>query len=101
MTDSLLASSREVLYKQYHTGELVQATILGSSTQGEELVCLKYTRNGCDYENPSAPLSAVQFPLRSPSPMSSSQDETPQRPPPMIVVVSMTLLHKRQVYIQF
>ena len=30
MTDSLLAPGREVLYKRYHTGELVQATILGT-----------------------------------------------------------------------
>ena len=29
MTDSLLAPGREVLYKWYHTGELVPATILG------------------------------------------------------------------------
>ena len=28
MTDSLLAPGREVLYKRYHTGELVQATIV-------------------------------------------------------------------------
>ena len=31
MTDSLLAPAREVLYKRYHTGELVPATILGPS----------------------------------------------------------------------
>ena len=45
ITDSLLAPGQEVLYKQYHNGELVQATILGPSTQ-EEFACLKYTRNG-------------------------------------------------------
>ena len=54
---SLLARGHQVLYKQYHTSELIQATILGPSTQGEEFVRLKYTRNGRDYENPSAPLS--------------------------------------------
>ena len=29
MTDSLLAPGREVLYKRYHTGELVPATLSG------------------------------------------------------------------------
>ena len=46
---------------------------------------LKYSRNGCDQENPSAPLSAVQFHLRSPSLMSSTlSEETPQPTPCMI-----------------
>ena len=72
MTDSLLAPGREVLYKRYRTGELVPATILGRSDDGDDFVWLKYSRNGRDYENPSAPLSAVQFHLRSPSPMSST-----------------------------
>eukprot|EP00670_Eutreptiella_braarudii_P018825 CAMPEP_0174348250 /NCGR_PEP_ID=MMETSP0811_2-20130205/4650_1 /TAXON_ID=73025 ORGANISM="Eutreptiella gymnastica-like, Strain CCMP1594" /NCGR_SAMPLE_ID=MMETSP0811_2 /ASSEMBLY_ACC=CAM_ASM_000667 /LENGTH=40 /DNA_ID= /DNA_START= /DNA_END= /DNA_ORIENTATION= len=31
MTDSLLAPGPEVLYKRYHTGELVGATIRGPS----------------------------------------------------------------------
>ena len=79
MTDSLLASSREVLYKRYHTSELVPTTILGPSDDGDDFVRLKYSRNGRDYAHPSAPLSAVQFHLRSPSPMSStSSEETPQ-----------------------
>ena len=79
MTDSLLAPGREVLYKRYHTGELVQPTILGPSTEGDDFVRMKYTRNVRDYENPLGPLSAVQFPLRSPSPMSSRpSEETPQ-----------------------
>ena len=79
MTDSLLAPGREVLYKRYHTGRLVRATILGPSDDGDDFVRLKYSRNGRDYENPSAPLSAVQFHLRYPSPMSStSSEETPQ-----------------------
>ena len=79
MTDSLLAPGREVLYKRYHTGEIVRATILGTSDDGDDFVRLKYSRNGRDYENPSAPLSAVKFHLRSPSPMSStSSEETPQ-----------------------
>ena len=81
MTDSLLALGREVLSKRYHTGELVEATILGPSTEGDDFVRLKYTRNGRDYENLSAPFSAVQFHLRSPSPMSSAlSEETPQPP---------------------
>ena len=33
-------------------------------------MCLKYAKNGRDYENLSAPLSAVQFHLHSPSAMS-------------------------------
>ena len=79
MIDSLLAPGREVLYKRYHTGELVPATILGPSDDGDDFVRLKYSRNGRDYENPCAPLRAVQFHLRSPSPMSStSSEETPQ-----------------------
>ena len=61
MTDSLLAPGREVLYKWYHISELVEATNLGPSTEGDDFACLKYTRNGCNYENPSAPLRAVQF----------------------------------------
>ena len=40
MTDSLLAPGWEVLYKQYHTGELVEATILGPSTDGDDFVRL-------------------------------------------------------------
>ena len=43
MTDSLLPLGREVLYKGYHTGELVQATIPGPSMEGDDFVCLKYT----------------------------------------------------------
>ena len=74
MTDSLLAPRREVLYKLYHT-------ILGPSTQGDAFVRLKYTRNDCDYENPAVPLSAVQFPLHSPSPMSLSSSEGALQPP--------------------
>ena len=46
MTDSLLARGREVLYKQYHTGELVEATILAPPTEGDDFVRLKYKRNG-------------------------------------------------------
>ena len=46
MTDSLLAPGQEVLYKRYHTGELVEATILGPSAEGDDFVRLKYTRNG-------------------------------------------------------
>ena len=48
MTDSLLAPGREVLYKPYHTGELVPATILGPSDDGDDFVRLKYSRNGRD-----------------------------------------------------
>ena len=59
MTDSLLAPGRKVLYKWYHSGELVKATILGLSTEAGDFVRVKYTRNGRDYENPSAPLRAV------------------------------------------
>ena len=40
MTDSLLAPGREVLSKRYHTGELVEATILGPSTEGDDFVRL-------------------------------------------------------------
>ena len=56
MTDSLLAPSREVLSKRYHTGEL--ATILGPSTERDDFVRLKYTRNGCDYDTttPHSPI---------------------------------------------
>ena len=46
MTDSLLAPGREVLYKRCHTGEPVRATVLGPSAQGDDLVRLKYIRNG-------------------------------------------------------
>ena len=82
LTDSVLASGREVLYKRYHTGEPVAATILGPSTQGDyDFVRLKYTKNDRDYENPAAPLSAGQFPLRSPSPMSSTSSEGAPQPP--------------------
>ena len=81
MTDSLLARSREVLYKRYHTGELVPSTILGPCMQGDDFVRLKYTKNDGDYENPAAPLIAVQFPLRSPSPMSSTSSEGAPLPP--------------------
>ena len=63
MTDYMLPPGREVLYKQYHSVEPVRATILGPSTQGDDFVRLKFTKNGHDYENPSAPLSAVQFPF--------------------------------------
>ena len=70
LTDSLLG--RGVLYNQYHTIELVEATNLGPSTEGDDFVRLKYTRNGRDYESSAAPLSAVQFPLRSPSQMSTT-----------------------------
>ena len=81
MTDSLLAPGREVLSKLYHTGELVEATVLGPSREGDDFVRVMYTRNGCGYENLSAPLSAAQFHLRSPSLMSSaSSEETPQPP---------------------
>ena len=59
MTDSLLAPGWEVLYKRYLTSELVPATILGPSMQGDEFLRLKYTKNDCDYENPAAPLSTV------------------------------------------
>ena len=59
MTDSLLAPGWEALYKQYHTGEFVEATILRPSTEGDDFVCLEYAKNGRDYENPSAPLNAV------------------------------------------
>ena len=45
MTDSLLAPSREMLYKWYHTSELVPATILGPSNDGDDFVWLKYSRN--------------------------------------------------------
>ena len=75
MTDSLLALGREVLYKRYHTGEVVEATIPGHSTQGDDFARLKYARIGRDHENPSASLSAVQFYLRSPSLMSSTLSE--------------------------
>ena len=44
MTDSLFAPSHEVLYKQYHTSELVESTFLGPSTQGDGFVRLKYSR---------------------------------------------------------
>ena len=99
MTDSLLAPGREVLYKRYHTGELVPATILGPSDDGDDFVRLKYSRNRRDYENPSAPLSAVQFHLRSPSPMSSTSSEeeesspspissSPRAPPPAVLKMS-------------
>ena len=37
-TDSRLAFGWEVLYKRYHTGELVGATILGPSTEGDDFV---------------------------------------------------------------
>ena len=43
MTDSLLAPGREVLYKRYHTGELVLATILGPSDDGDDFVRLAST----------------------------------------------------------
>ena len=59
MTDSLLAPGREVLYRRYHTGELVPATILGPSGDRDDFVRLKYSRNWRDYENPSAPLSVL------------------------------------------
>ena len=41
MTDSLLAPGREVLYKWYHTGELVPPTILGPSDDRDGFVRLK------------------------------------------------------------
>ena len=53
MTDSLLAPSREVLYKWYHTGEHVPATILEPSDDSDDFVRPKYSRNWRDYENPS------------------------------------------------
>ena len=59
VTDSLLAPGREVLYKWYHTGELLPATILGPSDDRDDFVRLKYNRNWRDYENPSAPLSVL------------------------------------------
>ena len=51
MTDSLLAPDPEVLYKQDHTSELVPATILGPSDDGDDFVRLKYRKNWHDYEN--------------------------------------------------
>ena len=57
MTDSLLAPGCEVRNKRYHTGELIQATILGPSDGRDDFVPLKYSRNLRDYKNPSAPLS--------------------------------------------
>ena len=59
MTDSLLAPGRKVLSKLYRIGELVEATILGPSGEGDDFVRLKYTRNGRGDENLSAPLSAL------------------------------------------
>ena len=59
MTDSLLAPGREVLYKRYHTGEIVPATILGPSDDRDDFVRLKYSQNWRDYGNPSAPLSVL------------------------------------------
>ena len=47
MTDSLLAHGREVLYTRYHIGEPAEAMILGRFTEGDDVVRLKYTRNGC------------------------------------------------------
>ena len=85
MTDSLIAAGREVLYKRYYVGELVPATILGPSTQGGDFVCLIYilefTRNGHDDENPSPALGAVQVPLHSSSPLSSTSWEEAPWPP--------------------
>ena len=52
MTDALFAPVWEVLYKRYHTGEHVEATILGPSTEGGNFVFLKYLRNGQDYGRP-------------------------------------------------
>ena len=46
MTDSLLAPGREVLYKRYHTGELVPATILGPSNDRDDFVWLNTTEIG-------------------------------------------------------
>ena len=42
MTDSLLAPGREVRYKRYHTSELVRATILGPSDDGDDFVRSTY-----------------------------------------------------------
>ena len=58
MTNSLLAPSRDMLYKWYHTSELVPATILGPSDDGDDFVRLKYSQNWRDYRNPS-PLSVL------------------------------------------
>ena len=92
MTDSVLARGREVLYKWYHTGELVEASILGPSTQGDDFVRLKYAGNGRDYENPSAPLSAAPFALTftdvinviggDPTTRTSRSPRLPTKPPP-------------------
>ena len=37
MTDSLLAPGQEVLYKRYHSDELVEATIFEPSTEGDDV----------------------------------------------------------------
>ena len=42
--DSVLAPDWEVLYKRYHTGEFVEAMILGLSTEGDDFVHMKYTK---------------------------------------------------------
>ena len=59
LPNSLLAPGREVLYKRYHPGELVPATILGPSDDRDDFVRLKYSQNWRDDEYPSGPLSAL------------------------------------------
>ena len=62
MTYSLLSPGREVLCLQSHTQEWVDATIVGPSARGADCIALKYMRGGHDFENPAAPLFAVEFP---------------------------------------
>ena len=62
MSHSLFASGQEVLYKWYHSGQLVEATILGPSRQGDDFARLKYSRNVRDYEPPVASICALYGP---------------------------------------
>ena len=72
MSDYLLYPGREVCYLRSHTQQWVSATIVGPSAKGADCIALKYMRGGHEFENPAAPLSAVELHARSPSPPSRS-----------------------------
>ena len=71
MSNSLWAPGREVLYVRSNTKELVDATIVGPSDEGDDYIVLRYVRGGREFTNCAAPRHAVQFHVRSPSPCRS------------------------------
>ena len=59
----------------WSTGEHVPSTIIGRSTHGDDLFCVKYMRNGHQIEH-HAPLDHVLFSICSPSLVPSEASPT-------------------------